>query len=1085
MKTVNYSISDNGDTSISNYSKAKPFSSFFPGVAGLYGIPMWAFYVNRGQCISSFGIENKDKAILEFFPANRAYQLTHLIGFRTFLKITKDEKTSFYEPFKNSIENDKYCTNEMIFTPSYLKIIETNKKLNLKTTITYITIPNEKYAALTRKVDIENLNNEKINVEIIDGLPWVNSFGTEIWVQKNMSRTGEAWVEVTNLKNKAPIYKLKVVIADKPEVEYYSRGNFSTYFDEKGLLPAIIDPQVIFGEHTDLELPSSFLNNNHFEIPEYQTDQNYTPCAMTFKDFSLEANELQSITGVFGHSNNVDWVNDIVKEMTVKNWFEKKLEENEVLISKITSNLDTFSSSKIFDNYCKNTFLDNVLRGGLPVTVNKDNGKKQVFHVYSRKHGDLERDYNHFSLQATYFSQGNGNFRDINQNRRNDIWFNQDVNDSNIKTFFNLIQLDGHNPLVYKGSKFYISDKDKQNEIIKSFIYNPNEIETVNRFLEKDFTLGDVLCAIDEHHISLNASKQEFISSILNISSKLEDTEHGEGYWSDHWTYNFDLIESYLTLFPEKLQELLFNNNTYTYYQNYAWINPRSKRYIIRNGKPFQTNNVEEEHEKLSNRSIFDTMVKKDYGKGDIYQTNLYSKMLCLITNKIATLDPLGVGIELEGGKTNWNDSVNGLPGLFGSSTNETLELKRNILFMLDICKQKLFQEVLVPFELYKLIKGINKILKITKTDFTKHAFTYWDQTATLKEKYRKDVKYGIQGKEKSLNLSFIKHFLKLSLDKIENGLKQAYPENSKVINSYFINELTEYEIKVINDTQELAPKKFIQKPTAFFLTAPMHDLRNASKNAKEIYQAVKDSDLYDKKINMYKVCASLNKMPKELGRCTVFSPGWLENESIFLHMEYKYLLEILRSGLYKEFFNDFKKALVPFQDPDVYGRSLLENSSFIVSSANSNEKLHGTGFVARLSGTTAELVHMWLYMNLGGKPFFVNKDGILCLQFKPILASWLFSKSKREINWLSDGKEFTNTLPPNHYAFVLFGKTLVSYQNINLKNTFGNSRAKVSKIILNDFDNNIEVINNDILNGDTAKKVRDGFYKYINITLE
>ena len=60
------------------HNEAKPFSNFFPGIAGVWGIPMWAFYVNRGQCISSFGIESKDKAILEFQPANKAYRVTSL-----------------------------------------------------------------------------------------------------------------------------------------------------------------------------------------------------------------------------------------------------------------------------------------------------------------------------------------------------------------------------------------------------------------------------------------------------------------------------------------------------------------------------------------------------------------------------------------------------------------------------------------------------------------------------------------------------------------------------------------------------------------------------------------------------------------------------------------------------------------------------------------------------------------------------------------------------------------------------------------------------------------------------------------------
>jgi len=48
-----------------NYHKNKPFASFLPGIAGKTGVPMWTYYVNRGQLISSFGIENKDHALLD------------------------------------------------------------------------------------------------------------------------------------------------------------------------------------------------------------------------------------------------------------------------------------------------------------------------------------------------------------------------------------------------------------------------------------------------------------------------------------------------------------------------------------------------------------------------------------------------------------------------------------------------------------------------------------------------------------------------------------------------------------------------------------------------------------------------------------------------------------------------------------------------------------------------------------------------------------------------------------------------------------------------------------------------------------
>ena len=167
----------------------------------------------------------------------------------------------------------------------------------------------------------------------------------------------------------------------------------------------------------------------------------------------------------------------------------------------------------------------------------------------------------------------------------------------------------------------------------------------------------------------------------------------------------------------------------------------------------------------------------------------------------------------------------------------------------------------------------------------------------------------------------------------------------------------------------------------------------NSSKEDKlDLYKKVKNSDLYDQKLNMYRVNASLEESTYELGRARAFTPGWLENGSIWLHMEYKYLLGLLKSGLYKEYIEDFKLAAVPFQDPAVYGRSLLENSSFIASSVNPNEKIHGKGFVARLSGSTVEFLNMWQIIMFGQTPFTMKDQG-LCLEFAPVFPSYLIGE--------------------------------------------------------------------------------------------
>ncbi|CAD7766944.1 MAG: hypothetical protein DNFNHJIP_00346 [Candidatus Argoarchaeum ethanivorans] len=67
VENVRYYLDSEKRFVIENYNWAKPFSSFFPGIGGKWGVPLWAYYVNRGQCVSSIGIRDKDDAIMEFF----------------------------------------------------------------------------------------------------------------------------------------------------------------------------------------------------------------------------------------------------------------------------------------------------------------------------------------------------------------------------------------------------------------------------------------------------------------------------------------------------------------------------------------------------------------------------------------------------------------------------------------------------------------------------------------------------------------------------------------------------------------------------------------------------------------------------------------------------------------------------------------------------------------------------------------------------------------------------------------------------------------------------------------------------------
>ena len=444
--------------------------------------------------------------------------------------------------------------------------------------------------------------------------------------------------------------------------------------------------------------------------------------------------------------------------------------------------------------------------------------------------------------------------------------------------------------------------------------------------------------------------------------------------------------------------------------------------------------------------------------------------------NKISTFDASGIGIEMEADKPGWCDSMNGLPGLCGSATPEVFELKRQVVFILKAFDKLGLDEnykINLPEEIYDLLKNIETLIKEKGNDFH-----YWDKANSFKEEYRQKIKPGFSGTEKILSVAELKQAMDVFLLKIDSAIKKAYDPGKKAYTTYFINEVTKYEL-----SDRVDPVKGLKlvKPAAFksirlplFLEGPVRALKveDSFEKTKASYAALKKTKIYDAKLKMYKINESLEGVSKEIGRSGIFTPGWLENESIWLHMEYKYLLEILKKGLYEEFFGEFKNILIPFQKPERYGRSIFENSSFIVSSAFPDKRMHGRGFVARLSGSTAEMLSIWLLMSIGKEPFFVNEKGELNLRFSPILPSWFFTKKT------------IGDFPKNTYAFKFLGKTLVVYHNPKMKDTAGKSSVKVDFITIEYDDGRKVDIYKDVIGQPYSQDIRNRLAKRMDIYL-
>ena len=952
-----------------------------------------------------------------------------------------------------------------------ISFLEVNATLGLKITVEYFTIPNDNFGALARVVSITNTGKSAKKISLLDGLPQIVPFGTNNFFQKEMSRTIEAWMKVLNLEKRVPFYKLAVDPTDKPEVIHIKEGNFYLGFHyNKGkpeIIKPIVDPECIFGPVTDFTCPYPFLHAKKFSYPAKQLTQSKTPCGFIFLEFTLPAGKQKTFYSVAGYMPNEKTLNSTVKKITASGYLAGKKEENKQLINCLQDNIDTSSSRREFDLYARQTYLDNLMRGGYPVTFKSKTGSA-IFYLYSRKHGDLERDYNKFQIQPTYFSQGNGNYRDVNQNRRSDVWFNPELKDENVIDFFNLLQLDGFNPLIVKGTTFILEDPAKFKNALEGAASETN-LQKIAGLINKPFSPGDLIFSIEDNKIKLNLSYGEFLNILLPLCRKSQEAEHGEGFWTDHWTYNLDLLENYLGIYPEKFKEIVFEKKAFTFYDNVEIVRPRQKKYLLYKGLVKQLHSVgldPAKRELIRKRGILPNIVRTGYGEGEIYQTTLINKLLCLAANKTASLDPFGVGIEMEANKPNWYDALNGLPALFGSSLCETMELKRLILFIKAALSRNEVNKIWVTEEIYGLLAAINGLIgEYFDKDPSNKDFIFWDKSRTLLEEYRLKTKLGLSGKETEASGENITSILDNLLKKLDTGIAKALARPKNIYCAYFINEVTKYEPAGDNF---LRPLEFKQNKLPLFLESQVHALKIAgdTTTAKALYDCLKKSALYDKKLKMYKETADLSSMPEEIGRCRIFTPGWLENESIWLHMEYKYLLEILRAGLYEEFYEEFKNLLVPFMKPEIYGRSILENSSFIVSSAFPDKDLHGRGFVARLSGSTAEFLSIWLIMNTGLKPFFLDAGGKLNLRFAPLLAGWLFDRK-------------------GTYKFKFLGKISVTYHNKKRKNTYGKNSVKISRISIAETSGKIIELSQDSIPAPYAEKIRNLEVKSIEIYLD
>ena len=1055
MNQTNYALDGDNRFVIEQYNDLAPFASFLPGIAGSLGRPAWAFYVNRGQAVASFGVRNKDGAFLEFFPADKAYQLTSSRGFRTFLKIADGNQILTYEPFQRGAGPE--VKQRLYVTPHEVGVEETNPQLGFSIRADMFTLPEAPVAGLLRRVEIVNTSGQTKKIEIVDGLPQVLPFGMNQWILKFMSRTSEAFMRVEGVEENLPFYRLKVWPTDSPQVEPVIACNFFAGFLNGVRTRVVVDAERIFGLAGDFSRPERFFCSESLDF-DNQVAGNQTPSAFQALTVELQPGQSQVFYGFYGHATTQSVLEQFITEADKKDYFEAKREVNRRLIEGLTQRIFTATAKPLFDAHARQCYLDNGLRGGFPREVP---GGAQLY-LFGRKHGDLERDYNDFLLQDAPFSEGNGDFRDVLQNRRMDVFFDPALDAKNIRYFFNLIQPDGYNPCSLRNSRFVV-------DAPLSLAHHFTRFVGLEQLLSREFKYAELWQALE----SATDTPEPIIKEILAQAQEVEDAEFDRGYWSDHWTYLVDLLISYAAIFPDRLPGL-FQEKTYTFFDSTHFVVPRAQKYVVTDHGVRQYGAVQGSPEKeslINSRRRRRHQVRAQGGHGEIVYTTLLGKILTLAANKLATLDPFGVGIEMEADRPGWCDALNGLPGIFGSSVNETIELKR----LVDFASKALADvdgTFSLPVELADFISGLEALLN--RPNLTPEQF--WQESGAQKEAYREKVFMGFDGAERTLSVATVQTFLATVSGYLDAAIDKARTPEGIV--TYFSYEAEQYQ-EIVDG--KAAVTRFKQKPLPLFLEGFVHALRIAEpEEVRRLYDAARNSELFDLKLGMYRVNEPLGENALELGRIGVFNYGWLENGSIFLHMHYKFVLEMVRAGLIEEFYGQMEQLLVAFRDPAEYGRNPVENSSFLVSSGFAvDPRQHGRGCVARLSGSTVEFLHLWTHLFLGAAPF-VFEEGKLLFRPAPVLSKSFFSTNEQCANSFG----FEETLPAGSVACALLGATLLVYINPTRQDTFGDAAVRPGRYQLHGRDGSMQTVEGRHLEGQAAEALRQGIFRRVDVVL-
>ena len=77
-------------------------------------------------------------------------------------------------------------------------------------------------------------------------------------------------------------------------------------------------------------------------------------------------------------------------------------------------------------------------------------------------------------------------------------------------------------------------------------------------------------------------SDDELFDKVFKYAKQNYEANFAEGYWIDHWTYILDLVENYQSIYHDKINQRLYLENDYSYFDSPVYVLPRDEKISLR-----------------------------------------------------------------------------------------------------------------------------------------------------------------------------------------------------------------------------------------------------------------------------------------------------------------------------------------------------------------------------------------------------------------------------------------------------------------------------------------------------------------------